>query len=519
MSTSRSLTQGGKRHVQDVVQIQHHDGPIMLPDSMQDQYGNTDYDPAIKTLIAAKEHAQQTVVFKATLDIFPWEAALALKAVLERKLGAATLVTKTFQTFFGPVTVHPQAKEIKISPDETIIVPWGAPFAVPGLEGVELTLDSAPVEGRLGTLMEAEVKRKDEAVLKELAEDIRQYVRQHSIYKGKALTMRFEQIAQKNGPALDMPVIDFLDVRNADDSKLCYQRNVEDMIEDLIVTYIRNPELCRAAGLRPKRGALFAGPYGTGKTAQGRRIIKIATHDGLWTAIYLRDVKDLPKALPYVERFGRTVLFAEDLDKVAAQESDYAEVQKLSTALDGVENYKSEVFVICTTNNLDHVHKMLRRDGRFDVTVPIDLPDSEAAQRLLRAYGGMLIEEAADLTAAGEVLAGYPPATAEEVIQMAKLSYIRRNKNLNFLLNGEDVARAAHSMIRQKAYSQKVDERPRSKDEIFGFELGTGMAAGVAAALAMAPDEAAAVKGWSNDRRRSFLNGQTHTVRSLPSGS
>lgn len=503
-----ALTDKLEAQTQDVVAVKHHDGPILLPSTMRDKYGNTDFDPAIKALTQAKAHESQVVAFRATVDAFPWETSLALVAVLEEEFGAATMITK--MGWFGPE--HPEAVEVKVGPGKTKLIPWGAPFRIPGLDEVELSLTTGRENGRMTTIMTAEVKRRYEPVLKELAGKIRTWLLTNSIYKGQALKIGFDQ--QGN------PEIDFLDLASFDDSRLNYTREVESIIEDSILTPIRYPELCEAAGIRKKRAALAAGPYGTGKTALMRKIMRVATlplmGHARWTGVYLTDVSQLSLALPYVERWGRTVVCAEDLDKVASAGRDEM-VQKMSTALDGLENYSSQVFVICTTNNLDNIHPVLRREGRFDVTIPVDLPDAEAVVRLLRAYGGSLISELADLSKASQILKGFPPATAEEVVQVAKLSYIRRQENTAFLLDGEDIYRAALQVQAQRRYSQKVDQTPSSKDELFGMELGRGLAQGMAEAFDRVL--ARGQETFETDDMESRLTGRSpRLVLGLPAG-
>lgn len=474
--SGNTLTKGSKQaKVQDVVNVKHHDGPIMLPNTMRDKFGNTDYDPAIETLMQAKAHALQTTVFAAKIDAFPWEVAMALPDVLEEVFGAATLKTKTIETFFGPVTIHPQAREIKVGPGpkDVVLVPWGAPFNIPGLPEVELNIESVPDQGRLCTGVHAEVKRKDHPVLQEIVDRVREYIKAKSIYKGKVLTLKFDTT-----DGADMPVIDFLDLSGFDPSILAYDDSTTNDIKFKLLAFVDHPELCIETGIKSKQSFTLAGPRGTGKTALARWVMQHGTKDGRWTAVYLQDSTDLAKALPYLARWGRSIMLAEDIDKVAGKDTPYAKVQELSLILDGLDKFDQEVLLLCTTNNLDDVHPMLRREGRLR-TIPVDMPDRHAAAQVLRNYAGALLGEGQSVDAAGKLLAGYPPATCEAVVGDAKRVYIARTGSLDFKLTGEDLRVAAEGVIRERGYCHRSDQTPRSKDELFGYELGKGMAQGI----------------------------------------
>mgnify|MGYP000875671611 CR=1 FL=1 len=57
--------------------------------------------------------------------------------------------------------------------------------------------------------------------------------------------------------------------------------------------------------------------------------------------------------------------------------------------------------------------------------IDVTPPDAEAAEKLVRLYGGELVKEDTDLSKAGELLAGHIPATIAEVVKRAKLAQMR----------------------------------------------------------------------------------------------
>ena len=65
------------------------------------------------------------------------------------------------------------------------------------------------------------------------------------------------------------------------------------------------------------------------------------------------------------------------------------------------------------------------RPGRLDAVIDVLPPDAEAAEKLVRLYGGQAIPETEDLTEVGQTLNGVIPAVIAEVVKRAKLAQLR----------------------------------------------------------------------------------------------
>ena len=74
-----------------------------------------------------------------------------------------------------------------------------------------------------------------------------------------------------------------------------------------------------------------------------------------------------------------------------------------------------------TTNHLDNINQAMLRPGRLDAIINVEAPDADAAERLVRHYGGMAIAADENLTEVGVALAGQIPAVIEETVKRAKL--------------------------------------------------------------------------------------------------
>ena len=217
---------------------------------------------------------------------------------------------------------------------------------------------------------------------------------------------------------------------------------------------------------------MLSGPYGTGKTLLAYVTAGIAVEGG-WTFVYLEDVLQLPEAIQLAtQQFGRTVIFAEDLDK-AGDDPD----NRISNALDGLDSKESEIMVIVTTNHIDNVPQILKRPGRFDCILPINEPDKEAQERLIQVYGRGLIAKGTDLGPVAQLLADEKviPAVTREVVERSKLSFVARDprgaERGLVSITGDDLFWAAKTMKAQNDMLREREDEDKSLWDLFGEAL------------------------------------------------
>lgn len=420
---------------------------------------------AREILQRVEQEEEELVALHEEIDAFVWDGALALRKGLEQMFGFS--LTQVKETFFGDVP--PSEITIQTGLGTSTTVPWGRlrwPLAKDlDAKTVKEFLETEVHERDDGMIVFAiggRIKRKWLPEFKKLATLVRQIVQQNSIYKGQAISIGF---TKENDPTevIPMPQPEFMNLKAVDIGDLVYTQELTRIIDTYIMTPLKYSDACRAAGIPLKRGVLAAGPYGTGKTLLAHAVFQIATNNG-WTALYIKNSRDLPKAVKFAERYAPCVVFAEDLDRVAAGEERTEAIDRILNTLDGIDGKSREVLTILTTNHLDQVNKAMLRPGRLDVVIHVTPPDAEAISRLIHNYGRGRIPENADLLPVGEILAGsgFTAAVVREVVERAKLATIARTGDPNSLVLPEDLEVSAHAMVAQQELLERpVEERDR----------------------------------------------------------
>ncbi len=372
---------------------------------------------AIELLKARADYEQQEVAVSAAINCFPHDGAVALHRTLTRIYGWAQAVPTP--GFFGPKP--PQMLTIETGPRTTIQVPWGR-FELPNIQGWISTGYSTNRDGMVIFNLQAMVKRESELTVEKLFAEVRQEALTHSIYRGKAIKMRF---LDSDGDRLELPQPEFMDVDAIDDSLLVYPDSVEQAIETNLFTPIRRVHDCLNNGIPLKRGVLLGGTYGTGKTLAASVAAKLAVQHGV-TYLYIPRADELSHALAFARQYQSPacVVFCEDIDRVTAGDRS-VEMDDILNIIDGIDSKTANIIVVLTTNEMEKINPAMLRPGRLDAVINVLPPDAKAAARLLRLYGRGVIAENTDLTRAGELLAGKIPAIIAEVVKRTKLAQLK----------------------------------------------------------------------------------------------
>jgi hypothetical protein len=340
------------------------------------------------------------VSFSRSYNYRPLDGAHATKLAIEEFAGFT--LGKTLYTFFGRQL--PQLRTIKIGPGdhETIQVPWGA-MQIPGLTDVTVMLGATRDE-ELGQIFQvtAEGPRKWRRHIEGLFTLIGEKLKQHSIYKGKAIDGA-EQ---------------FLDVSKVDERDVVYTESVTRRLEGDVWSFIRHGDLLESLGQDGKFAVLFEGPYGTGKSLAALLTAQIAVQHG-WTFLMCRPGRDnLVQTLEMARMYQPAVVFAEDVDTMAGPQSGNT-IERHLDMLDGIKAKGMKLLTVFTTNHAEDIHKGMLRPGRIGAVIHVGAMDRNGVEKLARRVIGDALDPDTDFDEVFKRTEGYMPAFVRECFDRA----------------------------------------------------------------------------------------------------
>ena len=402
------------------VDIVHQGSEIILPIINGQPMSN---DEGITWLQRKRDEEERVSSVHHEIPCSPLDGLVAFHRALAEKYGWAQAVPTP--GFFGPNP--PKMIGADISATERLNVPFGR-IQIPGIDGHLST--HIRTEPKPTFLIGGEVKKKHTNHVLEIVTLTKRYLKEQSIYKGKAVRVAFDwldddgDIDRDYDPMEDAPK--FLQLDGIKDDDLIFGDAVVASLNIGLFTPIEQTDACREYKIPLKRGVLLYGPFGTGKTMTAYvSAVKAVRND--WTFIYLDNVMHLKKGLEFAAQYAPAVLFAEDIDRAVNGERTVSMDEILNT-IDGVDTKGKEVITVLTTNDVERINPALLRPGRLDTLVHVTPPDAKAAERLVELYARGLLAKNVNLEKVGMALEGKIPAVIREVTERAKIAAIYRTK-------------------------------------------------------------------------------------------
>lgn len=450
-------TGGGDRFANAEVHIKREGTRITLPSEPFPM----SYAEAITCLQRRIQEEEEVIAVHEDVDAFPFDGAHAFMEAMKQTYGWASPQAR--ETFFGKIP--PKTINLEIGYGVYTQIIWGD-FKIPGMEGV-LTTGVTSKDGRPIFKIGGEVKKKHQQDVAALAALTRQIVKERSIYKGKAITLKTNDQGEVQ---FDRPP-GFLDLSRVNPDELTFSDEVAAQVETNLWCPVENTDACRLHHIPLKRGVLLEGPFGTGKTLTAFVTAQKAAKNG-WTFIMLDRVSGLNQALTFARMYQPAVVFAEDVDREVQGQDRTVAIDDILNTIDGIESKGSEVITILTSNDVKGINRAMLRPGRLDAIISVQAPDAKAAQKLIRLYSRGLIADDVDLSAAGTELKGQIPATIREVVERSKLYAISREKSGKITLTCDDLVHSARGMKQHLELMSPNKEAPLSVYEKTGLAFG-----------------------------------------------
>jgi transitional endoplasmic reticulum ATPase len=213
-----------------------------------------------------------------------------------------------------------------------------------------------------------------------------------------------------------------------------------EQVREMIELPLKHPELFQRLGIDPPKGILLHGPPGTGKTLLARAVANeadanIQTINGpeIMGKYYGESEERLRKIFEDAQKEAPSIIFIDEVDSIAPKrgnvsgEVERRVVAQLLTLLDGLEA-RENVIVIAATNRVDDVDEALRRPGRFDREIVIDVPDYRGRREIMDIHTrGMPLADDVNLEELSHTTFGFVGADIASLSREAAIESLRRN--------------------------------------------------------------------------------------------
>ncbi|HIE23275.1 MAG TPA: AAA family ATPase [Candidatus Korarchaeota archaeon] len=211
-------------------------------------------------------------------------------------------------------------------------------------------------------------------------------------------------------------------------------------MKELVELPLRHPELFKRLSLKPPKGVLLHGPPGAGKNMLARAAaneaganLYVVSIPDLMDRFYKGSEEELLGIFRMAREKAPSVILISELEAIGSKEKGWATevgsriLSQLMAAMDSLEDFE-RVVVIALVNSPESLIPALRRKGRFDHEIKVDLPDEEGRYEILEIQTRkMPLAKDVDLRKLAKMTEGWAGKELYELCQEAALSALRRS--------------------------------------------------------------------------------------------
>lgn len=202
-------------------------------------------------------------------------------------------------------------------------------------------------------------------------------------------------------------------------------------VHDNTIGFLEGDRLKRIKELggRAKRGLIFAGPPGNGKTMACRWLWHQCRVLGYDWKIVTADDYDHARSRGRVEQLftvrDKGIIFFDDMD-VAMRDRDEPGASNAGqsvflTALDGIRPHEGVVYVFTTNSDVRKIDKAFRRPGRIDAILEFKPPDLDLRNQFIASWHPSILA-GIDARAAARAMPKFSYAEMDEVRELIIMS-------------------------------------------------------------------------------------------------
>lgn len=272
----------------------------------------------------------------------------------------------------------------------------------------------------------------------------------------------------------------FVDVAGQDEAK-------EALME--LVDFLHNPGKYKDIGANMPKGALLVGPPGTGKTLLARAVageakvpffsISGSEFVEMFVGMGAARVRDLFKQ---AQEKAPCIVFIDEIDAIGKRRdngqfggNDEREqtLNQLLSEMDGFDGSKG-VVILAATNRPESLDKALLRPGRFDRRIPVELPDLQGREAILKVHArSVRMADNIDYGTLARATAGASGAELANIINEGALRAVKMHRNV---VEQEDLEESIETVI--AGYQRKgAVISPAEKKVIAYHEIGHALVA------------------------------------------
>ena len=229
--------------------------------------------------------------------------------------------------------------------------------------------------------------------------------------------------------------IKFKDVAGEDEAKEALQE---------IVDFLHSPQKYQEIGAKMPKGALLVGPPGTGKTLLAKAVageaevpffsISGSEFVEMFVGMGAAKVRDLFRQ---ANEKAPCIVFIDEIDTIGKKRdaqgmtgNDEREqtLNQLLTEMDGFDGSKG-VVILAATNRPESLDPALLRPGRFDRRIPVELPDLQGREAILKVHAkNIKLSDGVDFGAIARAASGASGAELANMVNEAALRAVRNGR-------------------------------------------------------------------------------------------
>lgn len=209
-------------------------------------------------------------------------------------------------------------------------------------------------------------------------------------------------------------------------------------VREMIELPLKHPEIFERLGVTPPKGVLLTGPPGCGKTLLAKAVANESQANFYYIAgpevmskWYGESEKRLREIFEEASKNAPSIIFIDEIDSIAPKreevtgEVERRVVAQLLTLMDGLES-RGNVVVIAATNRPNAIDEALRRPGRFDREITINVPDTEGRKEILQIHTrGMPLAKDVNIEKLAEMTLAYTGADLSALAKEAAMKALQ----------------------------------------------------------------------------------------------